>query len=51
MVVKRKGPGRSEFESKQPPVLYLQVWDNDAITRDDFLGPLEINMNSLRIIN
>ena len=46
MVVKRKGPGHSEFESKQPPILYLQIWDNDKLSSDDFLGTLEINLSN-----
>lgn len=28
-------------EIKLPPILSLQVWDNDLISADDFLGNLE----------
>lgn len=35
-----------DFELKQPPILSLQVWDNDFISADDFIGSLEINLSS-----
>lgn len=33
-------------EIKQPPILYLQIWDNDALSSDDFLGAIEINLSN-----
>jgi dysferlin len=34
-------------ETKLPPVLVLQIWDNDKFSADDFLGSIELNLNSL----
>ncbi|XP_020717875.1 myoferlin isoform X4 [Ceratitis capitata] len=46
MVIKMKSGVLNEYEVKHPPVLYLQVWDNDLITKDDFLGMLELNLSN-----
>ncbi|CAF1161705.1 unnamed protein product [Rotaria sp. Silwood1] len=34
-------------ELKIPPVLNLQIWDNDKFSRDDFLGALTLDLNHL----
>lgn len=47
MVVKRRGGIFDEYEIKQPPILCLQIWDDDLISRDDFLGSLELNLSNL----
>ncbi|XP_037953127.1 otoferlin isoform X2 [Teleopsis dalmanni] len=47
MVVKRKGGMLEEYETKQPVIVYLQVWDNDTLSTDDFLAAIEINLSSL----
>ncbi|XP_075159891.1 ferlin family C2 domain-containing myoferlin misfire [Haematobia irritans] len=46
MLVKRKTGLMDEYESKQPPILFLQIWDDDIISKDDFLGSLEINLSN-----
>ncbi|XP_061388297.1 otoferlin [Musca vetustissima] len=46
MLVKRKTGLMEEYHSKQPPKLYLQIWDDDIISQDDFLGSLEINLSN-----
>ncbi|XP_055621532.1 otoferlin-like [Toxorhynchites rutilus septentrionalis] len=33
-----------ETEQKVPPLLTVQVWDNDLFSRDDFLGTLNLNL-------
>ncbi|XP_048474447.1 myoferlin-like [Rhincodon typus] len=37
-----------ETEMKMPPKLILQLWDNDKVSFDDYLGYLEINLNAFR---
>jgi hypothetical protein len=34
-----------DSELKLPPVLNVQVWDNDTFSPDDFLGALTINLS------
>ncbi|CAF0920234.1 unnamed protein product [Rotaria sordida] len=34
-------------EFKIPPVLNIQIWDNDKFSRDDFLGALTLDLNRL----
>lgn len=46
MLVKRKTGLLEEYQMKQPPKLSLQIWDDDIISQDDFLGSLEINLSS-----
>lgn len=46
MVVKVKSGLLNEYEVKHPPILYLQVWDNDFITKNEFLGMLELNLSN-----
>jgi len=47
MVIRRKGGLFEEIEIKTPPIIYLQVWDKDFITRDEYLGALELNLSNL----
>lgn len=49
MVVKRKKSFYEQLdtEHKVPPLLTVQVWDNDLLTRDDFLGTLNLNLAQL----
>lgn len=35
-----------ETEVKVPAILHLQVWDNDTLSPDDFLGSLTINLSN-----
>uniref|UniRef100_A0A673UKP5 Fer-1 like family member 6 n=1 Tax=Suricata suricatta TaxID=37032 RepID=A0A673UKP5_SURSU len=35
-----------KMECKTPAVLVLQVWDFETLSSDDFLGSLELNLNS-----
>lgn len=35
-----------ESEVKVPAILHLQVWDNDTLSPDDFLGSLTINLSN-----
>ncbi|RWS04688.1 otoferlin-like isoform X2, partial [Dinothrombium tinctorium] len=35
-----------ETETKIPPKLYLQVWDADLVSADDFLGALTLDLNN-----
>lgn len=35
-----------ESEVKIPAILNLQVWDNDTLSPDDFLGSLSINLSN-----
>ncbi|KAL3317880.1 hypothetical protein Ciccas_003457 [Cichlidogyrus casuarinus] len=34
-------------EIRLPPILIVQVWDNDKFSADDFLGTLELNLSEL----
>uniref|UniRef100_A0A1A9WPX1 C2 domain-containing protein n=1 Tax=Glossina brevipalpis TaxID=37001 RepID=A0A1A9WPX1_9MUSC len=45
IVIKRKTGLLEEFEVKQPPKLFIQIFDKDLISDDDFLGALEINLS------
>ncbi|XP_055604569.1 fer-1-like protein 6 [Uranotaenia lowii] len=49
MVVKRKKSFYEQLdtEEKMPPMLTVQAWDNDLLTRDDFLGTLNLNLAQL----
>ncbi|KAL5474945.1 hypothetical protein EMCRGX_G026978 [Ephydatia muelleri] len=49
MVIKRKEHFYSldKTESFVPPRLTLQVWDNDLISPDDFIGTVDFNLNNM----
>ncbi|XP_066595937.1 otoferlin [Prorops nasuta] len=49
MIVRRKISllARSETEEKFPCNLYLQVWDSDHFSRDDFLGALTMDLSRM----
>ncbi|XP_020816965.1 otoferlin isoform X2 [Drosophila serrata] len=49
MVIRRKEGLREEIELKRPPIIYLQVWDNDVITQDEYLASLELNLSNLHV--
>eukprot|EP00079_Xenopus_tropicalis_P023312 XP_012815625.1 PREDICTED: LOW QUALITY PROTEIN: myoferlin-like [Xenopus tropicalis] len=34
-------------ETKLPPKLILQIWDNDKFSRDDYLGFVELDLNNV----
>ncbi|CAF0722705.1 unnamed protein product [Brachionus calyciflorus] len=34
-------------ETKIPPVLTLQIWDNDKFSADDFLGQVSLDLNNM----
>jgi Ca2+-dependent lipid-binding protein len=34
-----------DSEIKMPPILNVQIWDNDSFSTDDFLGTLTINLS------
>ncbi|KNC25719.1 Gram-negative bacteria-binding protein 3, partial [Lucilia cuprina] len=46
LVTKHRSGLMEEYELKQPAILSLQIWDNDFMSPDDFLGSLEINLSS-----
>lgn len=47
MVTTRKKNVLEKFDTlvKMPPVLNLQIWDNDSFSADDFLGTMSINLS------
>ncbi|XP_070136195.1 otoferlin isoform X2 [Drosophila bipectinata] len=47
MVIRRKAGLLEEIEFKRPPVIYLQVWDKDVITRDEYLAAVELNLSNM----
>ncbi|XP_022212778.2 otoferlin [Drosophila obscura] len=47
MVFRRRGGLFEEIEIKRPPVIYLQIWDRDVITRNEYLGALELNLSNM----
>ncbi|XP_041427025.1 myoferlin-like [Xenopus laevis] len=34
-------------EIKLPPKLFVQIWDNDKFSRDDYLGCIELDLNNV----
>ncbi|KAH8301129.1 hypothetical protein KR018_003081 [Drosophila ironensis] len=49
MVIRRKAGLLEEIEFKRPPVIYLQVWDKDVLSRDDYLAALELNLSNMQL--
>ncbi|XP_037045765.1 otoferlin [Bradysia coprophila] len=51
MVVRKKLGFYDKFdtESKLPTNLQIELWDNDAISADDFLGVLAINISNIPV--
>lgn len=50
MVIRRKGGLQGEeIEIKKPPIIYFQVWDKDVLSKDEFLGALELNLSDLPV--
>lgn len=47
MVIRRKAGLLEEIEFKRPPIIYLQVWDKDVVTRDEYLAALELNLSNM----
>ena len=49
LVVKKKEHFWSldDTETKMPPVLTIQIWDNDKFSADDFLGQLSLDLNNM----
>lgn len=46
VIIKKKNPfEKFDTEIKLPPVLNLQIWDNDSFSPDDFLGATSINLS------
>ncbi|XP_055841993.1 otoferlin [Episyrphus balteatus] len=46
MIIKRKGGLLEQYETKQPPIVYLQIWENDSFSADDFMGAMEICLSN-----
>ncbi|KAH8235116.1 hypothetical protein KR032_008840 [Drosophila birchii] len=49
MVIRRQEGLQEEIEFKRPPIIYLQVWDNDVMTRDEYLAALELNLSNMNV--
>lgn len=48
MVIRHTGGLQGEeIEIKKPPLIYFQVWDKDVLSRDEYLGALELNLSDL----
>ncbi|XP_043245484.1 myoferlin-like isoform X4 [Amphibalanus amphitrite] len=37
----------AEREEHRPPKLMFQIWDNDLISKDDYIGEIELDLNRL----
>lgn len=51
MIITRKRTFFEKFDTelKVPPSLKVQIWDNDSLSPDDFLGTLSINLSNCPI--
>ncbi|EDV50618.2 uncharacterized protein Dere_GG15053, isoform C [Drosophila erecta] len=49
MVIRRKAGLLEEMEFKKPPIIYLQVWDKDVLSKDEYLGALELNLSNMHV--
>uniref|UniRef100_A0A182S8T1 C2 domain-containing protein n=1 Tax=Anopheles maculatus TaxID=74869 RepID=A0A182S8T1_9DIPT len=51
LVIRRRKAFYEQYDTelKYPPVLTVQVWDNDAFSADDFLGTMELNLTHLPV--
>uniref|UniRef100_A0A182LWC6 C2 domain-containing protein n=1 Tax=Anopheles culicifacies TaxID=139723 RepID=A0A182LWC6_9DIPT len=49
LVLRRRKAFYEQFDTelKYPPVLTVQVWDNDSFSADDFLGTMDLNLAQL----
>uniref|UniRef100_A0A6P4FPE4 Otoferlin isoform X2 n=1 Tax=Drosophila rhopaloa TaxID=1041015 RepID=A0A6P4FPE4_DRORH len=47
MVIRRKSGLLEEIEFKKPPVIYLQVWDKDVLSKDEYLAALDLNLSNM----
>ncbi|XP_037719293.1 otoferlin isoform X3 [Drosophila subpulchrella] len=47
MVIRRKAGLLEEMEFKKPPIIYLQVWDKDVLSKDEYLAALELNLSNM----
>ncbi|KAH8364737.1 hypothetical protein KR084_010757 [Drosophila pseudotakahashii] len=47
MVIHRKAGLLEEVEFKKPPIIYLQVWDKDVLSKDEYLAALEVNLSNM----
>eukprot|EP00040_Diaphanoeca_grandis_P011572 m.59384 g.59384 ORF g.59384 m.59384 type:complete len:2246 (-) comp22699_c2_seq1:263-7000(-) len=50
IVVKKKASFLSwnAEEMRVPPILVMQIWDNDLFSKDDYLGEVELNLNEFQ---
>ncbi|XP_052897850.1 fer-1-like protein 6 [Anopheles moucheti] len=51
LVLRRRKAFYEQFDTelKYPPVLTVQIWDNDSFSADDFLGTMELNLAQLPV--
>ncbi|XP_017071773.1 otoferlin [Drosophila eugracilis] len=47
MVIRRKAGLLEEIEFKKLPIIYLQVWDKDVLSKDEYLAALELNLSNM----
>uniref|UniRef100_A0A182YBU5 C2 domain-containing protein n=1 Tax=Anopheles stephensi TaxID=30069 RepID=A0A182YBU5_ANOST len=51
LVIRRRKAFYEQYDTelKYPPVLTVQIWDNDAFSADDFLGTMELDLTRLPV--